>query len=821
MENTIRPDGRRTGATWMAATGAFLLLAAAAVFVAVRWGTLPDGAKAAIVGGLTGGFLLAGRALRRNLPATGDVLFHLGAFLVPVDLAGANLRIGMGWRAHLLAQGLLCTAAFGALAAVSRSVILEWAAAAAVVVLAAAVGATTPVPAPLALAVGAVALMFVRPRSRAALAWAALAGLAPVISVATQSVTGGRGVLTELGFLGHDQLLASVVTGALAAFVLGRAAHARRDLSLAFAAVLSAVAGLATSWLAADPGRDADVVGLAGAFLVVELVALFTRRDRFWRRPATVVAAGCEALAAVAAYVGAIALVIVVALGDIEAADTAIAVGAALLAAGWFTADLRRREEDGTGFGLALLIGGGSPLTTASLAVCTVGAVLAGSGSLVAGAAAMVAVAGLLVLSGRALGHPTAAALALAAPLLARDHPAAVVTLGLAGAAVLAAAARLRAELHDARDIVLAVLATAVVLETAFVFGTGAGRHAVAVTGAIVVCWLLALVLDRGRAHLGDMHLGDTLLGDIARIGAVVPLVAAAPLPASGALVAAAVFTALAIAEAVRRDDPRIGVAASCSVQLVVVEVALLSELDAPAIGLVLCVVAAVWAGLAGVAPERWRLPFLVASGLGVGAGLVAGSGDPRYFGDAVVVTDAITLAAAVATRVDATAHVGGVLITIGTWTHLATTGVELTEAYMLPVSLHLVLAGARARQRQPLSSWVAYAPAIGLFGIAALYERLAGGGAGHALVAGAVGVAAVAAGGWRRLSGPLVVGTALVVAVTMHETLGAAATVPTWVWLAAGGTLLLGLGVQLERTDTSPVEAGRRMVDVMAERFE
>jgi hypothetical protein len=83
------------------------------------------------------------------------------------------------------------------------------------------------------------------------------------------------------------------------------------------------------------------------------------------------------------------------------------------------------------------------------------------------------------------------------------------------------------------------------------------------------------------------------------------------------------------------------------------------------------------------------------------------------------------------------------------------------------------------------------------------------------------VGVAAVAAGGWRRLSGPLVIGTALVVAVTMHETLGAVATVPTWVWLAAGGTLLLGLGVQLERTDSSPVEAGRRMVDVMSERFE
>src|SRR4029077_5810461 len=114
----------------------------------------------------------------------------------------------------------------------------------------------------------------------------------------------------------------------------------------------------------------------------------------------------------------------------------------------------------------------------------------------------------------------------------------------------------------------------------------------------------------------------------------------------------------------------------------------------------------------------------------------------------------------------------GGAMVIIGTWTHLATAGVQPTEAYVLPVSLHLVLAGARARQRRPLSSWVAYCPAIGLLGVAALDERLAGGSAWHAVVAGGVGVAAVAAGGWRRLSGPLVLGTALLVAVTMHETL-------------------------------------------------
>ena len=92
------PSGRRTGATWVAGTGAFLLLAAAATFIAVRWGILPEAAKLALVGALTGAFLLGGRALSRTLPATGDVLFHLGAFLLPVDVAGLALRGGWGWR---------------------------------------------------------------------------------------------------------------------------------------------------------------------------------------------------------------------------------------------------------------------------------------------------------------------------------------------------------------------------------------------------------------------------------------------------------------------------------------------------------------------------------------------------------------------------------------------------------------------------------------------------------------------------------------------------------------------------------------------------
>jgi hypothetical protein len=57
--------------------------------------------------------------------------------------------------------------------------------------------------------------------------------------------------------------------------------------------------------------------------------------------------------------------------------------------------------------------------------------------------------------------------------------------------------------------------------------------------------------------------------------------------------------------------------------------------------------------------------------------------------------------------------------------------------------------------------------------------------------------------------------------AVTLHETIDTAAGVPLGAWLATGGLALPGAAVAIERTDPTPVEAGRRVVDVFAEHFE
>lgn len=182
--------------------------------------------------------------------------------------------------------------------------------------------------------------------------------------------------------------------------------------------------------------------------------------------------------------------------------------------------------------------------------------------------------------------------------------------------------------------------------------------------------------------------------------------------------------------------------------------------------------------------------------------------------------TGGSALAIAIARRSSASAVVGAALACLGIWIHLDDAGVEATDAYVAPVAASLLAAGLIARQRNGLSSWIAYGPAIGLLGVAALAERLADGSGVHALVAGAVGTIAVAAGGWRRLAAPLLLGTAVLLAVVASETMAYTATMPTWGWLALSGSALLAAGIAMERAEVGPIETGRRVLDVVRDRF-
>jgi hypothetical protein len=234
-----------------------------------------------------------------------------------------------------------------------------------------------------------------------------------------------------------------------------------------------------------------------------------------------------------------------------------------------------------------------------------------------------------------------------------------------------------------------------------------------------------------------------------------------------------------------------------------------------------LAAAAVVAVGIALVLPRITRPFVLGVAGAHAIAALVLTCTEPGPFGAIVVVVGLLVAVVGLLDGIGALAACGGMFAVAGTWQSLGGYGVTTPEAYLLPVAIFVLAVGHGARRVRPLSSWWTDAPALAVLGAGALAVRVDGGASWHALVAGGVAVAAVGIGSWRRLAGPVFGGSVLLAAVVVNETMRVSAGVPTWIWLALGGTTLLGAGVSMELHGLGPIESGRRLVEVIDERFD
>jgi len=801
-----RPDPTRTGAVWVTGTGAFLLLAAAAVFTAMRWDQIPDAAKLGALGLATGACLVVGRGLKATLPATAGALIHLGTFLVPLDVAAVGVRADLDWSVMLLVQGLVATVTFAWAATTERSVVLRAAFGVAAVALAGGIGAITSLPSPLVLAGFAVVALGSR-RDGLALTWAALAGLAPLLTFIERATFTGAGTVERLGLTGEQPRSAAVLSAVTVAFVLGAIGRRRDDVGLALIGAAAAAVGVAASWTGTGADSGTTLVALAAGFLVVELAAYATRHDLFWQTPADIVAQVAEWGAALATLIAAVP---VLAAPAVDGTHARAAVAALTLGIGWVAADRRRGQT-------------GLVLAAVAAATCAASAVMLGTADDVLLAVTLTVMAAAATWSGHRGGALIAIAAASWAPVVAVESMAALVAVGVVGSAILAEAAVRRSRMtttdsagSDTTEAWAWLLAAVALLPGGLAMAGYIGQTdhgAAGLVGGAVLATMIAAVVDRGRVT------GDIPLGTIPRIGALAVLAAAAGLqPIQLGLVAMTV-AGLSIADAVRLRDPRVALGASIALPVAIGALSRAAELSVPASGVALTVGAAVLAGLGGLLGRRWAVPLVAAVGVAALGGLALASTQPSSFADAVMVTSGIVLAASVERgRLDGVL-LSGLAITGGIWLRLADADVVASEPYLLPVAVLLLGAGLRARSIGT-GSWIAYGPVVVLTGGVALAERLAGGAGWHAVLAGAVGVASVAAGGHRRLAAPLLLGTGLLVALVGYETLAITAELPTWTWLAVGGSALLAAGIAMERHDLGPLESGRRLVDVVDEHF-
>jgi hypothetical protein len=382
--------------------------------------------------------------------------------------------------------------------------------------------------------------------------------------------------------------------------------------------------------------------------------------------------------------------------------------------------------------------------------------------------------------------------------------------VGFAIAGTAALALSLRATDHDLTARFLAAGASTTLLIGGVVAG---GESSVAIVSATstIAMWALAELLDRRRAGAGT----------IARFAAALPLVLAiGELEPAARLATTVAATILAGYDGVRLRRLWLLVTAAFVGQLVVYDAATAAGLSPAQAGVALCVAAVVWATTTTFMASDARPAGIIAAALGVVVGIDLAALEPAAFAAAVMIVGALVMMVGARTGRASIVHGGAAIATLGLFGYFVTAGLAAPEWYVTPVAVQMLVAGWQLRLRERVSSWVAYGTTLTFLGGTGLLERISGGSAGHALFAGVVGILAVAVGGWRRLSAPLVVGTALLVAISAHESLSSLAGVATWMWFALGGAVLIGVGVALERHDQGPVEAGRRLVEVLGERF-
>lgn len=808
----------------MGGSGVALLLASAAVLTAVRWDDIGQSAKLGGLVAITAALLGVGQRLKRTLPMTADAIFHLGALLIPFDMAAIAILAGRSWQGTLLLTTLTSVVGWYSIHRAVPSIVLRTAAACGVIGLAAGIAAVSPLAMAVALAAAAIVGLALHQRVEATV-WATLAVVLPNASFVPWPPR-LSGAAMDLGFdeLAFWQPLAA---GVMATATLAVVTRQMPRVELAW---LTVAAAATTALTALDGVQDPVIQLLAAgvAFIAIGLAAIACRNDELWAPITRLIAVCAEVVMAVTTiWLGGLFL-IEAGISGLDDYGPAWGSAAVLIALGWLVADNRNLDQRDDWL-FAALVGSDQFLTTVCFPIAVMVAAAAFGASAPAVGLVAVTLGFWMTSTWRRFGALVACAFVGMGMLCGLSGgPLLSLLVALLGAIVLMNAAGL--ELRK-KEVPLAVfVGTCSVMVWFFGAMPLVAKVESTIALLVAVAWALSWFSELPyyapqRVPSPVHHIGRGIAAAIAALSLS---------PAGGFGAGVGVWVCLAIIVPAIIDyllAVRAGAAEGSMYRvapLVVAGAALgasgqsigeLLGMTTAQTGAAMTAVAFVLLGTALALPREAEKLLGVAAATATVFGVLLAVPSPPMLAVAMMSAGCSLTFVAAALRNYAVGVAGFIAAGLGVSLQLAVWEVTWLEPYLVFPTIAAVAVGHRY-QRSGGTSWAAYVPTVVILSYVSVAERVAGGSAWHAVIAGAIGVVATIAGGYRKLVGPLLAGPAVLAVVVIYEGLGPGALVPTWAWLALGGTVLLIAGVLLERSDTTPLERGQQLRHVLATQF-
>lgn len=788
--------GAVPAAAWVGLLGGALLLTAAVGVVAGHWSAIGQGARVAGLFAVTAGLLAVAHRLRPALPTTSEIVAHVGTFLTGTVGIALLSMFGATWPVCITVGGGILVAATGAQAGRWRATTMHLGQVAGSAMLATGIAALAGTTAGLVAMILSVALLVTGAQRRSA-GLALLAVLSPALTALADAGI-GAGSLERAGLVGERLSWSGPIVGLLAATVIGAVARHRRNEPMMLIAVAGPIVGIVTGLASVDGSQIAWWSLPALTVLAAELGVQLLPTNRLRTTVTDIVDVGA-ATVAVGLWLSPVMAYAAPSGGSTH--PWAIPVTLTALAVGVST--MRWRRDDST-----LADAGGAAVAAGAVAA----AIALGGGAVVAAIVAIGATAGAVVLSRRlaVVAVYGSAFWALITVILVRDDvtgdAAIVIPLALLTAIagiVIVVRARLAADGGWTGWLEMTAAATAATLAALAV----TPAHGAAVALASIAAFVTAATLVEPRHR----HWAIAMV-------AATGVMALDSATASGELDEtymwgwAAVTVAFTLLTAVRQTSLMSSAAASAATIALATTA---PRLDVGAVDFtvmaMLCVVA-----LTGVAYALERRTPLDAAALTAGFLLLCTITfriDPLWASAAVAVVGLQVVVVGVVLR-RRSIGVGGCAIAAGgvvsSWFTSRLDGwfldtieavdVAVTDLWAAAMSVTALVAGLVLRRSLRINSWFAYSASLAIPGVWLVSAHVNRDPVWALPLLLTIGIASVIAGAWHRLAAPLVGGTALTLLAAVLATGSDFTAVPTWLWLALGGGVLLGTAALIER---------------------